>query len=208
MIWKRSADEIRAAFAIQCRALEASCKAYDAGDEWEALRLATTVHIMVHDGGKNSRSLLTQMGVKSSMRFLASGQPASSKNYARQIMLAWMRVYSDGRAMYVPYLDSGQKPYRIIQFPRWWEDELIFLDGDCRLNRRRLVFALRSQEGGAHFDEEQKNPNYIRLARESITTWRVAKGDSESKAILGAEFVLMRQIAWELMASLDKAGIA
>jgi hypothetical protein len=58
------------------QALAASCEAYDGGHEWEAARLATTTFTLVHDRGA-IRSLLTQLGLKASLRFVSSGRVVS-----------------------------------------------------------------------------------------------------------------------------------
>lgn len=210
MAWKRSKQEVFEALNVQRQAIAASCKSYDEGNKWESLRLATAVYVVVHDGGKHSKSLLTQLGIMNGLQFVASGPPHEPKNLMPQTTIVSVKLSAGGHgsasAEYVPFLDEGPEKYRLIKFSKWWEREKIFVDGSHSLNRRRLVFTLRSQEGGAHFDAEQQNPNYERLARESFTTPRLMAGD-ESTPILGAELAMMRQIAWELMTTLDRANL-
>jgi hypothetical protein len=75
MAWTRPREEVLDALNQQREALIASCKSYDEGNRWEALRLATAVYIIVHDGGRNSKSILTQLGLRGSLRFVGSGIP-------------------------------------------------------------------------------------------------------------------------------------
>jgi hypothetical protein len=68
----RTKADLDRAFAIQGRYLRASCDAYDAGDKWEAIRLATVVFTLVHDHG-NIHSILSQLGIKHKIIYMASG---------------------------------------------------------------------------------------------------------------------------------------
>lgn len=206
MTWIRNPEEVKSALFIQCLALRASCEAYDKGEWWEALRLATSVYIIVHDGGRNSQSLLKQLGLRGRMRFISTAFQYSPGNVLRETHLVATRIYGDGRAEYRPKLGDGPTEERAIQFSDWWDKELIFRDGSHRLTRKRLVFVLRSQEGGAHFDPEIRDPNYLQFAKEQLTTPRVIFGDT-SRPILGAEIASMRQIAWELLESIKRGGI-
>lgn len=211
MVWTRTRAEILEALNVQRRAIEISCKSYDEGNRWEALRLATSVHLMVHDRGKNDRALLTQLGVKAGMKFLASAPPTDPRNLLREVTLAGIKLNFGGgkesSAEYVPLLDSGPERHRLLPFSKWWEDEQIFRDGEFSLTRRKLVFTLRSQEGGAHFDEVQQNPHYERLARETKTAPVVIGAGRPATPIMKAELASMRQIAWELLESLARTEI-
>ena len=69
---KRPRQELVEKFKNQMKALDASCANYDSGEEWEAERLATTVFNLVFDDGKIV-SLLTQLEVKESLKFVPSG---------------------------------------------------------------------------------------------------------------------------------------
>lgn len=207
MAWKRTAAETTEALDIQRRAIVASCAAYDNGEKWEALRLATAVYLVVHDGGKNNKSLLTQLGIRDATKFMASAAPANPNNLLRETPLLQIRIGLGGqgggaKGEYVPRLGEIPEEHRYVSFPQWWERDLIFRNGQYSLTRRKLVFTLRSQEGEAHFDMEQKNPNYERLAREHITTPRLLKSGSRPQPIMEAELASMRQISWELAATL------
>lgn len=203
-MWVRSQREIREALDNQRKALIASCKAYDEGEKWEAMRLATAIWTVVHDGGRNNVSILSQLGVRGSLRFVSSAFKYSPDNVLRETALLSTRVYSDGTAEYRPLLDAaplGQQ--HLLQIGKWWDTEVIFRDGQFRLTRRKLVFTLRSQEGGSHFDAVISDPNYLRFAKEQLTTLYVVSSRIPPKPILGAELASMRQIAWELLETLE-----
>jgi hypothetical protein len=73
---KRPREELVHLLNGQMSALGVSSKGFDAGEEWEAERLATTVFNLVHDGGPIV-SLLSQLEVKDSLKFLSSGRMPS-----------------------------------------------------------------------------------------------------------------------------------
>jgi hypothetical protein len=161
------------------------------------------VYVVVHDSGKKERSILTQLGIRGRLRFAASGFQYSPTNVLRETHLLSTRVYGDGTAEYRPLLDGVPWPLRFIQFSEWWKKELIFRDGQFRLTRKTLTFNLRNKEGGGHFDPSIQDPNYLRSAKEQLTTPYVIAHGLPPKPILGAELASMRQIAWELLKTLD-----
>jgi hypothetical protein len=198
----RTRAEIQAALQDQLKMIAASCGAYDKGEKWEAPRLASSVYVVVHDRGKRDRSLLTQLGLKDQLRFVSSGHPSNPRNVLAESPLIITRVWSDGRAEYLPRLDGSPKRLRALSFSEWWENELIYRRGQYQMTRKNLAFSLRSREGGAHFDPELTDPAYIHMAREHATTPAVTDLAGNTKAVLGAEQASMRQIAWELMQTL------
>ena len=201
MTWIRSSEEVQRALEIQRQALESSCVAYDNGNRWEASRIATTVMVLVHDAGRN-QSILRQLGIKGKLRFITSAFQYSPRNVLRETHLLSTRVYNDGTAEYAPLLDGAPHGLRRLQFHDWWESELIFRDGTFRLTRKRLAHVLRNQEGGAHFDPILQDANYLRFAKEQLTTPYVVSAGMPPRAILGAEWASMRQVGWELLETL------
>jgi hypothetical protein len=65
---------------------------------------------------------------------------------------------------------------RRLSFEAWWNKDIIFFEGPLTLTRRQLVFTLRNQEGGSHYDEEVRNPNFAPLQRKvaMCLSWVVA----------------------------------
>jgi hypothetical protein len=98
-----------------------------------------------------------------------------------------------------------------LSFSKWWEEPIFqeiapskpgFPLGDGRkLSRKNLVFHLRSQDGGGHYDTELRHEPYIGLAvRRRIGIYRDNNGAAEP--IGDPHLASMRQIAWELEQSL------
>lgn len=211
----RTTEELRRACVIQSRHLTASCRAYDAGDVWEALRIATIVYIMVHDAGRN-RSIFNQLGIKHHMMFMATGAEVSfdlRKRADRFTPLVEFESFREERRKnanlkmvprFVPvstyWHRRGKQPaLRQLTFEDWWETDIIFFDDEKALTRKKLVLTLRNQEGGSHLDPEVVNPNYLALRK---PFWMVTLGYGFGQ-MAGLELATMRQIAEELKISIQ-----
>jgi hypothetical protein len=217
----RPREDLLRVFAIQMRHLAASCHEYDAGDEWESLRLATIIHTLVHDAGSN-RSILGLLGIKHQMFFMSSAalsaEDARKQNHRpfdnklRYTPLIEYETYKDLREKdptfkpiphFVPvstyWARRNMYPaLRELSFEDWWESDLIFIDEDAALSRKKLAFTLRNQEGGSHFDgRDAIDPSYVRLRQPG---WMNLIGYGFGK-YTGLELITMRQIAEEVRIS-------
>jgi hypothetical protein len=129
-----------------------------------AARLATIVHTMVHDGGR-TRSPLTQLGLRASLRFVSSGRIGRMPGVVViSPPLLWFQMDTQTGPRFLPRFKKFPEHMRDLQFPRWWEEEIIFQSNNSapRLSRRRLVFSLRHQDGGGHVGP-LTDPAYINL---------------------------------------------
>jgi hypothetical protein len=252
---KRSGHEIARAYDIQRKAIAASCASYDAGNKWEALRLATAIYTMVHDHGR-IQSVLSQAGVKHNLLWIATGlrvdEPVISKFYGSTCLVALLKN-DDGTSELAPlctYIDKLDIPMfgRFLPFEEWWEKDIISFEREYReprilldlytpdavpkevnfdviqaavdkvralpedrrakdgfltkMTRRQLVFALRNQEGGGHFDPEGvPNRNYTALLKPLLML------TYPNLNICGdRELATMRQVAEELRITLLANG--
>ena len=204
----REQGELEAKLLIQRKALASSASAYDNGELWEAERLAVTVSNLVNDGGGRSKSLLSQLGLLTRMEFLSSsrgmrnehlGSPVSPKTYiVPPTPLLSLRFDNDG-VSFAPLCESEgkQSHYRYLKFKRWYRETIFETVDGRRLNRKNLVYVLRSQDGGAHIDSLIRNEAYSRFRVD--TDPRMSCG---GKPIPNAHYATMRQVAWELEQSL------
>jgi hypothetical protein len=199
----RTPQEVKAAYENQLRALEASCAGYDAGNTWEAMRLAVAVYVLVNDGGRKNQSLITRMGLNRKLRFLASGPEIDGRNLLVDQPLVALKVqrHSDDRrtCIFVPLLETQSQSHRWVSKDEWWGRDTIYKNGDLTMTRKQLVFALRNKEGGSHFDH-LADESYIKYATEPA--WKFQPVDGESHEVQGVERATMRQVAWELIFAL------
>lgn len=203
MVWVRPREEVVRKFRIQQRALVASCANYDSGEEWEAERLSTAIVNLVHDWGKEYTSILTQLGVLHSLTYVSSGIPCIPGNQVMEVVLASMRIYPDGRNGYFPWLGRSPVPSALVDFKEWWEGDVILRERDeFKMTRKQFVISVRSKDGGSHLDPTLRDPNYTRFTRETMIHTGTSAAP-EPNPLLGAERASMRQIAWELLVTLN-----
>jgi hypothetical protein len=193
--------------AEQRAALAASCASFDKGNDWEAARLATTIFNLVHDDHRKITSLLTQLGVRASLRFVSSGRDESDK----YIMLATPPLVKfefnmGGKKVCLPRLNESHSSGLLhLQFQTWWGKEIIYKDHPkgLELTRKRLIFALRCQDGGGHIGD-LTDPAYVHF--KAGGGWFVGKGDGPPKPMVEALTATMRQVAWEITQTLEQLG--
>jgi hypothetical protein len=202
----RSKDELLKQLREQLDSLHISATAYDAGTVSEAKRLAATVYILVHDGKRQTISLLTQLGVRDQMPFVASAPPVNDRNLVSDMPLTMVSA-GPNEARLLPLLDQGPHFSRWIRFTDWW-NEAVLRDANLghTLIRKELVQILRNKEGGGHFDEELADQAYITISDKDFG-WKFVTPEGEKTIDPGAHLATMRQIAWEVERSIEKAKI-
>jgi hypothetical protein len=190
--------------------LASSCAAYDGGKIWEAARMAVAVYALVNDGGKRNVSIMTQLKLRDSFAYLASGHDVDGRNLLAEMPLVILEIEGGVGAKYRPALDAFAQFHRLLSFEDWWKRDVIFQSGKNQkpihvLSRRRIVFALRHKEGGgAHYDPTIDDEAYASVSQEPI--WFSQVGE-DKKPVLSLEMAMMRQIAWEFLETLRRNGI-
>jgi hypothetical protein len=177
----------------------------------EALRLATTVAIIVHDGGKN-HSILNHLGIKDKIDWHASNDDVTgiSAVMQRSTPLVKLDNTPDGPD-FVPLCSYVKNRdvligSRTLSFENWWTKDVIFSDSGKTLSRRDLVLTLRNQEGGSHFDEEVRHPYYGALKEQVFMVFPGAPLSNLPAAgvqsVRNLALASMRQVAEEVRISL------
>jgi hypothetical protein len=195
-------DRFKERLADQLRFIERSCQAFDAGDEAEAQRIATSVRVICHQTGR-STSLLTHLGATSiSMLSTACSPlgPAAPSN------LAWLVIRrTDEGATFesIAPLDNARMK-RFIPFTDWWETEVVCLTAGVRMTRKSLVLAVANRDGGAHVDATLE-PDYtvIKSGAGLIATFQPAGGNPVEIPLESHSVATLRQIGYEVLHSLD-----
>jgi hypothetical protein len=147
--------------------LDASCEAYDRRNAREALRLATTIRVLVHDTSK-SHSLLEQLQVKDEITYVDghSAMPEdmdpigpnavhsapglaviahfySSEGGSRDASEYWPAFRADSGSL-------AEKPR--VSFETWWKSVVSIDTLGNRQFRRHFILAGANKDGGAHID--------------------------------------------------------
>jgi hypothetical protein len=202
---ERSREDVEEALSHQLLAIIASGEAYDRGEDWEAYRISTPVHTIVQDGNRRTRSLLTQLGIKESMLFASTSEGLIEGNAIPSPLI----ILDTDISRFIPLCWSEySKVQKWLAFDEWWEEPIFVSYGLARffgpgekLARRELVYAMRSQDKGAHFDAEWRIAGYRSMAEGFDGSIQLNYPDGTSTPLRGANEAAMRQIGWELVAS-------
>ena len=177
--------------------LDASCQGFDGGLQIEAKRLAVTIRVLVHDTA-NSHSLLEQLGIKNSLKWISSGE-VDPRNMVSTMGLTSMRmaVQEDGTQTF-EYAAKDEATVlqfgKLKTFAQWWETPVIKDSDGEHFTRRDLVLALANKDGGAHIDTLQTRVR--RLAHEGSLGWMFGPGPDEAAddITLEQELILLNPI--------------
>ncbi|MGH7966312.1 MAG: SEC-C metal-binding domain-containing protein [Candidatus Binatia bacterium] len=193
----RDRQDLQAKLREQIGFLERSSATYDAGDEDEALRLATAIRVLVHDT-RRSTSLLSQLDLKR-IGFYDSAYNYNPENLLTHHGLIGLQ-FKDGVSSYrAPLDDRPGGVRRTVSFDDWW-NKLVFVDKTGKHTRAGLVLAVANQDGGAHVDPALDEP-YVKLSRENSLGWQ-AVGPAGERPMENPVPASIRQIAHELLRSL------
>jgi hypothetical protein len=163
----------------QLNFLRRSALEFDRGNHDEAIRLATTLRVLLHDT-QNSTSLLTHLGIKNHLRFIDTGLYRDRLNQALDQWVAEVSpgniiagvtpgeaglvevgIGPDGKPGWFPPLrerrfpDGSPKARASIepqQFENWWNTPLVEASNMRQFSRLELVKIMANQDGGAHVD--------------------------------------------------------
>lgn len=205
---RRTTDDLRGDLEKQMKLLKLSCDSFDSGNEEEALRIAATLRLLLHDTGK-SHSLLSQLGVKDNMQFVDSALPLDPQAVVkdgRHIMvlhglpgLVAITPTNTGWR-YVAPLGVREYAKGDVSFQEWWETPCV-PGPDKRYTRKQLILQMANKEGGVHIDAKI-NEAYRALQESSIGTVQANGIVGYTNSVVDAS---MRQIAWELQQTTTKA---
>lgn len=197
----RSLGELQNMLADQVSALISSCENYDNGLHWEAMRIATTVYVIVNNGKNKGVSVLSQIGVRDKLGFVSycRGPLPVSGNTVPQSHLTYLKFDGRGGAEYKPICYSANERTKILPFNDWWREPIFDDANGGTLSRLDLVFYLRSQDGGSHYDTELSSAIYANFKRFGLGVPIVN--------IDGAVAASMRTIAHELLRTLADGGL-
>jgi hypothetical protein len=197
---EQSEAELIGHLANQLRYLRTSGAAYDAGDEAEAMRVATTVRVLCHETPK-SHALLAQLGLLGKLLFVdTSGVlPPPELSEEGLVFVTWASPLAPvGTGGFCALLDkaerSAPKPFGV-----WWDTMALEMPGHT-MTRKEIVLALANKEGGAHVDPELTDAAYIAVSRDgSMGTISYTTEDGETHTVeSNPACAVMRQIAWEV----------
>lgn len=212
--YKKSQSDLLAALAEERAAIRNSCVNYDAGQLWEAKRLASSVYKLVKDGKGNNKSLLGQLNLNPKLKYITSSKGIKDGVWPK---LPLVNLFmGDNCVSYIPiYINNfNAENIKRVSFSTWWDEPIYqemtgsslgYLNRGRFFSRKNLVHAMRDQDGGAHWDGTLTNEIYCKLAIKGETGFEsVVDG---VKVPSNAHLATMRQIAWEMEKTLEAIKI-
>ena len=146
--YSKTLADLKSDLADQISFLNASCQAYDNGNEIEGKRLALALRILLFDGKNRSRTiaLLTHLNIKDKLRYhsVATEIDRASTNRFYSFELST----SEGKVHCKPHLGSSRIK---LPFERWW-DQILLKNYETALTRKDIILSLADKDGGAHVD--------------------------------------------------------
>jgi len=195
---KRSLTDLDLLLEEQLEFLKLSCASFDNGFEGEIKRLAVSVRVLVHDTNV-STSLLTLTN-KKNINFLDTSVPYDDESFISHSSLVQIHMTPQGVTPKA-HLDNVSQSTSIA-FDAWWNGIVLVDSKKNEFSRKDIVLYLANKDGGAHVDHEI-NEKYHNLRSKNSLGWITVRGDG--REINGEDHVpaTMRQIAHELIKTLD-----
>lgn len=162
----RLPGELEELYDEQVKMLAARCDAYYEEQFYEAKSAAAIIHTLLYDHGKSSQSLLGQLGLKETTRFLDSRAPNLILQSGKG---AWPRTV-------LPFRQYRKENH--FSFDEWWEQQHFNLYyKDIVVTRRELIEAIRNKEGGGHVSPDTLKK--IAAVRRSRSGWHSSITENE-----------------------------
>jgi len=176
--------------------LQRSVASYDDGYTDEAIRIAVTIRVLIHQT-KNSTSLLSHLNsTHIKLRSSTIGDLLGADFF---FGLGCLTVGSSGM-MYAPLLNQEIRYTLSVQ--DWWDQIVYVVDPNKRISRKIIILTAANQDGGAHVDSSL-NSEYAELSKSgSLGTFsKTVDGIEQYEDIEDAHFVAIRQMGHELLNS-------
>lgn len=204
---RRETSEIRNALAEQLRLLEKRCNEFDAGDEGEALDMATRLRVIFQTGSGSNASLLQALeATKVSM--LSSGKPLPDSAIGGHSLVrihSWSDGTNAGTEIYPPLGDIWEPIW--ISANKWYESIVAVIPGEggkpYQVRRRNIVEVISNKEGGAHFDANLIGNLSSISEPGKIITMGTSDDPNSVVKLTGIHLMILRQIAHETLSSPD-----
>jgi len=199
-------NQIKKQLKKQIKFLKTSCNAFDQGDWNEAIRIATSIRVLLYDT-PSSTSILKHLNAKNINLFSTSAVNTENLSHPDiQFCCGFaMGVIQVGpQSSYGPDL-SDYNPILsvLLPFEKWWEQQIVWpISPEHQLTRKFIILTATNKDGGAHVDEKLPE-KYQKLSTETFGTITVKSKEKVIHEInvINMHLVSIRTIANELLKS-------
>jgi hypothetical protein len=195
---------LKALLGRQLKFLQNSSAAFDNGDRDEAIRIATTIRVMIHQTAQ-STSLLTLLGGRDTIKLVTAVKPPPTTR-GKKILAMFDGITTMGMTGLRPALKSAYYS-QAVGVEDWWNQLVLVFGPENRWTRRTIVLAAANKDGGAHVD-----PNISQEYRDLIDgLWTLTRQDSTrttTQVMTDHQFIALGQFAYELLNSPELIELA
>lgn len=203
---RQTREDATAALRANLGFLRRSGEAFDDGEVSEAMRIAVTIRVLVHET-RRSHSILGILGVKDRLRLIDTADRPPTPD--AEGVLHWSMGFGlaavtivDGALQYIAPLD-GRPRLEPALFEQWWERPIVADMAQNAFSRSDMVLHLANQEGGAHYDEELRQP-YADLAKSNSLGYYFSDAAGDAQPAGSPVPANVRQIGWELQTTIEE----
>lgn len=199
--YKQSTKELQALFETQLKYITRSLALYDQGEYDEAVRIATSLRVMLYDAKYSS--LLKQIEQKNNMLFLSTSHPYIPTNGVAYTGFLTLQFSGGphGNGKYVQSERGDPNSEKWLYFDDWW-NEIILDDKKHVTSRKKIVLGVANKLGGAHVDEEL--PDYLAgLHYENSLGWKFVFNNDEFDFVNSPLYASLHKIALEFLESVS-----
>lgn len=195
-------ERLITALTEQRQMLEASARSYDAGNSWEAKRMATVIHVLMFDKGRQE-SLLRRLTVRGKLQFVSTkiDLPGSVVPFAPLTLISMSPSGTVIVPQCVPCPDSNPNS-QLMRFHAWW-DQLVYKTPDLGGFTRAALITMMRDRDAAHVDNST-SPLYEAMAASVDPRLTINSQSGGERGIPGAHLATVRQIAWEVVETLKQ----
>lgn len=179
----------------QLRFLGRSCAAFDAGHQDEAVRIATSIRVLLHDT-RSSTSLLTHLGAKQTR--LRSVVPV--RDVSHSVFADLLTTFTGSGP--IPKLRLGAGDLSLVA-DEWWR-QVVYVHGRGNfIARRDLVLGAANRDGGAHVDSSL-TPEYEAV----MGMWSRISPEPVTGPVTEIPLIGLRTLGFEVLSSPEVFALA
>lgn len=181
----------------QIQFLQRSSAYFDQGEENEAIRISTNLHIMFI-GMKDGPSLLEQLRIRDELLLPNTADEDVPGNLVPYLGLVGFGIKTPGGPwVWTPHCQYPFSiPPKFVPFEKWWRQIISDNRKGVAFTREGLISAVSEQDGGINVPNNL-DPVYVELARKNAMGWQ-----SGGKPLVGFELASIREIGWEALEAL------
>lgn len=159
----RTRAELVNEMSEQLKALQFLAEQFGDGRMWAAKLMATIIYVICHDSHGPTVSLLSQLGARDKLRCVSTASEPHPGNLLTVPLMLGFHLGGAGPIQIPRFRMHELSIFKWYPFNQWWEQPVYCRGTEEIITRKQLIFAVRSKDGGGHFDSELDCANYVNM---------------------------------------------